>query len=68
MAENFRISKDMLNFDDEKKETREPHRVDMDNKMKKLADMETKRKENMKEQESMAIHFMDNGFSEEEMM
>ena len=57
----------MLNLDDVVKETREPHRVDLDNKMKKLADIEAKKQEHMKEQESMAIHFMDNGFSEEEM-
>ena len=67
LAQDFRINKDMLNLDDVVKETKEPHRLDQEAQMKKFAEMEEKRKQNMKEQESMAVHFTDNGFSEEEM-
>ena len=67
LAQDFRINKDMLNLDDVVKETKSPHRIDVEANQKKLAEMEEKRKKNMKEQESMAVHFTDNGFSEEEM-
>jgi len=69
LGEDQRIYTKMLNLDGElDKETRSAHRVDQTNKLKKLSDMDEKLKEHNKEQESMAIHFMDQGFTEDDMM
>ena len=69
LGEDSKIYTKMLNLDGElDKETRAPHRVDQDNKLKKLSDMDAKKKEFNKDQESMAIHFMDQGFTEDDMM
>lgn len=71
MGDDPRIYTKMLNLEgelDEEKETRSAHRVDQANKMKQHKDMEAKNAENKKDLESMAIHFQDQGFSEDDMM